>query len=133
MNISKSGFQSHICHFTDPYRSVGFPGEVLRGRTLTPNTQLGAAKYTKPPYMGRRRKKNKMPAQESLKFMCLVVIPPFRRSVAFRGGSGRRSAELAINTQRPPRKREIHETTVDGAAKKENQKADPGTHKNSGP
>ena len=34
---------------------------------------------------GGRRKENKRPRQESLKFRILIVIPPFYRSAAFRG------------------------------------------------
>ena len=72
-----------------PRGSLGIR-EPFSGRwTSTPNTQRGDTKYAEPPHMGRRRKENKRPAHGPVKFRIIFVIPPFYRSVAFRGSSGR--------------------------------------------
>ena len=94
------------------------PGEVPRGRALTHNATRGGATYAKPAYMGYRRKGNKRPGRESLKFRILFVIHPFYRSVAPRGPPGDVPREADINAQHQTRGRYIQETAVDGVRKK---------------
>ena len=83
--------------------------------------------------MGWRRKDNKRPTHESLKFRMLFVIRPFYRSVAYRGARGafRRRWELTPNTRRGANYR--YETAVGGAAKKGKQETAPGVPKNPDP